>query len=80
MWEFASLGCALATLCKVGAFAYVLFIAVEPFAAIAKYSKVATDPFSWPNMNVREWTIGAITAAVVGEVDAEGRAFRGRVV
>ena len=79
--ELASLGRALALLREVRALANMLLVAIEALLAVAKHSKVAADPLSRPDADVRERAVCTRAASVVGEVHAERRAFRrgGRV-
>ncbi len=78
--KLASLGCALALLCEVGALPDVLLVAVKTLFAIAEHSEVAAYAFSRPNVDMGEGTIGTCASAIVGEVHTKRRAFWRRVV
>ena len=58
----------------------MLLVAVETLLAIAKHSKVPANTFALTDADVWKGAVRAVAAAVVGEVHAERRAFRCRVV
>ena len=78
--ELASLGRALALLREVRALADMLLVAIEALLAVAKHRKVAADPLSRPDADVRERAIRTCATPVVGEVHAKWRALRRRIV
>ena len=58
----------------------MLLVAVETLLAIAKHSKVPANTFALTDADVWKGAVRAVAAAVVGEVHAERRALRSRVV
>ena len=78
--ELAPLSRALPLLREVRALADVLLGTVEALLTVSQDGEVATDTLARADADVREWTVGARAAAVVGEVHAERRALWGWIV
>ena len=64
---------------KVGAFPYVLLVAVEAFLAVTEDGEVATDTLASADVDVRKMTIWP-RAATVDEVSTERSPLRSRIV
>lgn len=74
--ELATPGRASTLLREIRTFPYVLFVAIQAAFAVAKDGKVATDAVASTDIDMRERTVFAGTAAFVREMEAQRRAFR----